>query len=172
MLFTNHMLAGALLGRVVRKPGAAFAAGLASHVVMDVLPHWGRWDEAELLRVARVDGLVALALSTGAVAGAGGTRSSTIAAMAGAGLLDLDKPGRHFVGRSPFPRVVDRWHAWIQVDAERRTRWWAEAVAAGTLAAALAQTRRRTVTVGPEPRARRGPAALGSRRPSRRRSSP
>ncbi len=142
MLFTNHMLAGALLGRLLPRPGAAFAVGVGTHVAMDVLPHWGDWDDEELLRVARVDGLVALAVAAWSVrAVPTANRAATVAGMAGAGLLDLDKPSRHFLGRSPFPAVVDAWHARIQVDAESRRRWWVEGLAAAALGAALAATR-------------------------------
>ena len=36
------------------------------------------------------------------------------AGIAGACLIDMDKPGRHFLGRSPFPAAVDRFHGRIQ----------------------------------------------------------
>ena len=41
-------------------------------------------------------------------------RTATVAAMAGATLLDADKPVMHFFGRNPFPRVVRRIHARAQ----------------------------------------------------------
>jgi hypothetical protein len=139
VLFTTHLLAGALIGRGGLPAPVAFAAGVASHVAMDVLPHWGRWDDDELLRVARVDGLTALAVA-GLVlrSSPAGRRASVAAGMAGAGLLDLDKPGRHFFGRSPFPRPVDEAHARIQ-SGERRHRWWVDAAATVGLALALAR---------------------------------
>ena len=138
MLFTNHMLAGALVGRVVARPSLAFGAGVASHVAMDVVPHWGDWDDAELLRVARVDGLVALAAAVHALRSTPAeSRAAVLAGMAGAGLLDLDKPGRHFFGVSPFPPAVDAWHARIQQGRESRRRWWVEVVGALALATAV-----------------------------------
>jgi hypothetical protein len=140
VLFTNHMLAGALVGRYARRPAAAFPVGVASHVLMDVVPHWGDWDDPELLRVARVDGLVALAVAVHAVRSTPPHhRAAVLAGMTGAGLLDLDKPGRHFFGVSPFPRRVDAWHARIQHGRESRTRWWVEVIGALALTAALSR---------------------------------
>ena len=43
VLLTNHVLSGALIGALARRPAAAFAAGMASHFVLDALPHWGNW---------------------------------------------------------------------------------------------------------------------------------
>ncbi len=36
---TTHALVGALVGTLVRRPGAALIAGVASHAVLDVIPH-------------------------------------------------------------------------------------------------------------------------------------
>jgi hypothetical protein len=139
VLFTTHLLAGALIGRSVGGAPTAFTAGVASHVAMDVLPHWGRWDDDELLRVARVDGLTALAVAALVLRQApAGRRARVAAGMAGAGLLDLDKPARHFFRRSPFPRAVDEAHARIQ-SGERRHRWCVDATATVGLAVALAR---------------------------------
>ena len=141
MLFTTHLLAGALIGRVTPSAPAAFAAGVASHVAMDSVPHWGRWDDDELLRVARVDGLVALAASLAILGAAPNERRFGVAAgMAGAGLLDLDKPSRHFFGRSPFPSAVDAAHEAIQT-GERRHRWWIDATATAALLLAMRRLR-------------------------------
>jgi len=41
-------------------------------------------------------------------------RTATVTAMAGAVLLDLDKPFLYFVGFDPFPLVVQRLHRQIQ----------------------------------------------------------
>jgi hypothetical protein len=41
-------------------------------------------------------------------------RPATIAGMAGAVLLDLDKPLLHFFGWNPFPRVIQRFHDRVQ----------------------------------------------------------
>ena len=39
MMATPHMLAGAAIGRVLRRPWLAWPAALASHFVLDVIPH-------------------------------------------------------------------------------------------------------------------------------------
>jgi hypothetical protein len=41
-------------------------------------------------------------------------RTATVAAMAGAVLLDLDKPVEHFLGWKPFPAAVRRLHGRVQ----------------------------------------------------------
>lgn len=117
MFITNHALAGAAIGLVLRRPVMAFAAGIASHVAMDLCLHWGDedldWDG--FVEVARVDGTLGLAVSAAALAAAPcRARPAVAAAIAGACLVDLDKPGRHFFGRSPFPALVDRFHGRIQ----------------------------------------------------------
>ena len=59
----------------------------------------------------------------------------------------MDKPGRHFVGRSPFPAVVDRFHRRIQ--NEHPVGGLVEASAVAGLAAtvgALAFRARRAAT--------------------------
>ncbi len=140
MLVTNHVLSGALIGAVTRRPGVAFAAGIASHFVLDAVPHWGDWgdDNSLFMRVAVRDGLVGLAvMGTLAAVAPPRVRSAVIAGMAGAALPDLDKPSRVFFGRSPFPRVVDKFHGAIQREA--RGRFPMEvAVGAGFAAATIA----------------------------------
>lgn len=148
MFVTNHALAGAALGLVLRRPVAAATAGVASHLAMDMVHHWGKpdidWDS--FVRVARVDGAVALTI-TAAVAALtpARARSSALAGLAGACAVDLDKAGRHFVGRSPFPAPVDRLHNRIQNESpvgHRVEALWAAGLAAG-LTALLAGVRGR-----------------------------
>jgi hypothetical protein len=141
---TSHALAGASIGLLVRRPVPAFVAGVASHVAMDLFPHYGNpaisWDD--FIKLAKVDGTVGLGVI--AVVAATAPRDRRIAALAGiagASLMDMDKPGRHFFGRSPFPRAVDRFHRRIQNESPRRR--WVEATAAATLAAVLALVLRR-----------------------------
>jgi hypothetical protein len=43
MLVTNHVLSGALIGAVVRRPLPAFTLGVASHFALDTVPHWGKF---------------------------------------------------------------------------------------------------------------------------------
>ncbi len=140
MLFTTHLCTGALLGRHLG-PAAAFAAGLVSHLAMDRVPHWGNPDPPAFLRAARVDGLAALAVAVLLWRTAPpGMRTATFAGMTGAGLPDLDKPGRHFVGRSPFPAAFDRFHAGIQAGREAPGLLWTDALATAAVLTALAWT--------------------------------
>ena len=138
MFITNHALAGAAIGAVVRRPVPAFVAGVVSHVVMDLTLHFGErdmeWDE--FLKLARVDGTIGLAVTAAVAATApASVRRSALAGLAGACLIDLDKPGRHFFGRSPFPHVVDRFHHRIQNEAPQGG--WVEAATAVALLAAV-----------------------------------
>ncbi len=135
MLLTNHVLSGALIGALARRPAAAFAAGAASHFALDAVPHWGDWgSRRRFLRVARADGLASLALAGAFTAAAPpGRRLSVLAGIAGAALPDADKPAREWFGRSPFPRAVDRFHGAIQHEAAGRAP--AELLAAAAFAA-------------------------------------
>jgi hypothetical protein len=144
VFITNHVLAGAALGLIARRPGAAFLAGVASHVALDMVLHWGDpqrgWDH--LVGVARVDGTVGLGLSAALVAAApAAARPAVAAGIAGGCIVDMDKPGRHFLGRSPFPAAVDRLHGRIQ--REHPVGWLVEAAAGAALAAAIAPLQRR-----------------------------
>ena len=154
MLVTNHVLAGAAIGALVKRPLPALALGVVSHVAMDVIPHWGL-DHADrqgdvmrnpkFLRVAYRDGFAGLAAMGAAFGLARGRRLPVLAGMVGAALLDLDKPSKHFLGTSPFPRAVDKFHADIQEGREHAHKMGQElAVAAGlaVLVAGLCIARR------------------------------
>jgi hypothetical protein len=136
VLLTNHVLSGALVGALARRPLTAFGVGVASHFVLDAVPHWGDWGSpSRFLRVAVPDGLVSLAL-IGAFAAASPPerRLAVVAGMAGAALPDIDKPTTLWFGWSPFPAAVDRFHSGIQREA--RGRFPLELLAAGTFACA------------------------------------
>jgi hypothetical protein len=144
MFITNHALAGAAIGLVVPGPGPAFVAGVASHLAMDMVLHWGgdiEWDD--FVRVARVDGTVGLGVAGLALATAvpALARPAVAAGIAGACLIDMDKPSRHFFGRSPFPAAFDRFHGRIQ--RERPIGLVVEAATAAALAAGLVALGRR-----------------------------
>jgi len=121
MFVTNHVLSGVVIGRLLhRHPVAAFIVGVGSHLALDKVPHWGcnmrTADGRQLfLHYAKRDGLLGL-MTMAAAAGAVDrrTRTATVAAMAGAALLDADKPVIHYFGRNPFPKVVRRVHARAQ----------------------------------------------------------
>jgi hypothetical protein len=138
MLVTNHVLAGAAIGAVLhRRPSLAFAAGVASHLAMDSLPHWGlpRVPESHalFLEVAKRDGVAGLTGIALLAGPARGIRSGVLAGIAGATILDVDKPARHFFDRNPVPAPIQGFHERIQREAPHRMR--AEmAIAAGLLA--------------------------------------
>ena len=122
MLLTNHVLSGALIGALSRRPLPAFAAGVASHFVLDAIPHWGQWgSRSEFLHVAVCDGLVSLA-TMGAFTAVSppDRRLAVLAGMAGAALPDLDKPTLLWFGWSPWPGPVNRFHMGIQRESRRR----------------------------------------------------
>ncbi|MGH8890740.1 MAG: hypothetical protein ACRDV3_13415 [Acidothermaceae bacterium] len=138
MLITNHVLAGALIGFAARRrPFVAALVGCASHFVLDSMPHWGTDDEQRFNRVAIVDGIGGLAV-IGLIARTvpRARRFAVLAGIFGSCLPDLDKPADMFYSRSPFPEVVDRFHAAVQREAPHRLPQ--EVRVAGALAAALA----------------------------------
>lgn len=120
MLITNHVLSGALVGLAADNPGTAMGVGVASHFALDLIPHFGVDDE-HLMRVAVPDGLIGLAV-IGVIAAKTPPeqRIRALAGIFGACVPDLDKPGRQFFDRSPFPAWFDRFHASIQTESLRR----------------------------------------------------
>jgi hypothetical protein len=137
---TNHVLSGVLIGRALEgRPVAAFVAGVGSHLVLDSVPHWS-CDKTEdgyhqrFLLAAKRDGVLGLAtMAAAAIAVDRRARLSTVAAMAGAVFLDLDKPLLHFIGVNPFPWPVRRLHSWVQNESPQGMR---NEVVFGVLAAA------------------------------------
>ncbi len=121
MLITNHVVAGAVVGALAPGPVSAFAVGVASHLAMDALPHWGHPDYDVFLKVAVVDGLVGLAtMATLARAASPERRVAVVAGMLGSCFPDADKPCTLFFGGSPFPGWVDEVHKRIQNEARER----------------------------------------------------
>ena len=122
MLVTNHVLSGAILGHTAQSAPVAFAAGVVSHLALDAVPHWGDTRPIrDLLHVAVPDGLLGLGVMAAATAASPrGRRTRVLAGMAGAALLDLDKPSQLFFGFSPFPRSVDAVHGSIQRESPGR----------------------------------------------------
>lgn len=136
MLVTNHVLSGAVVGALAGNPLLAFPLGVLSHLALDATPHWGRWEtRAEFLRIARTDGLTGLAaMAALAAAAEPRQRTAVIAGMVGAALPDLNKPGKLFFGRSPFPARFDALHRRIQDGAAGR--FWSHEVPSGVVFAA------------------------------------
>jgi hypothetical protein len=143
VLITNHVLSGALVGRVARGPASAFGLGFVSHFVLDAIPHWGNGkDIGDNLGVAVVDGLVGLAAMAGVYATtARADRVRVLAGMTGACLPDLDKPSQVFFGRSPFPGRFDLFHGAIQTESPGRMTQEVLVALAGAVTVAL-HTRR------------------------------
>ena len=120
MLITNHVLSGALIGLVAPDVSRAFGRGFVSHFALDAVPHFGV-DDAHLMRVAVPDGLTGLAVIAVLARATPQHRLLTmLSGIAGACVPDLDKPGRQFFGRSPFPSWFDRAHGAIQPESARR----------------------------------------------------
>ena len=135
MLITNHVLSGAVIGAVAPDVRQAVSLGFLSHFVLDGLPHFGV-DDAHLMKVAVPDGLLGLAAI--GVIGRATPRdrmAPVLAGIVGACLPDLDKPGRQFFDRSPFPRWFDAVHARIQ--DEEVHRFTVEIAAAAVFSVAL-----------------------------------
>jgi hypothetical protein len=148
VLLTNHVLSGALIGALSRRPVPAFAAGVASHFALDAMPHWGQWrSRRRFLHVAVPDGLISLA-AMGAFAAVSppDRRLAVLAGMTGAALPDMDKPTKLWFGWSPWPGPVNRFHTRIQHEAPRRAH--VELLAAGAFGcAALVALRRPRVAL-------------------------
>lgn len=152
MLISTHVLSGAMVGRVLGRPGAALLTGVASHLALDRLPHWGQgggWPPADMddatYRIAVLDGLIGLALIAAALrVAAPGQRPQVLAGIVGACLPDLDKPGRRFLGRSPWPERFDRFHVCLQVGVEspHRLRQDVLVAAAGAVGVLVVLSRR------------------------------
>ncbi|MGA8210592.1 MAG: hypothetical protein WB441_03305 [Nocardioidaceae bacterium] len=146
MLVTNHVLSGAMIGHALRRPTAAFTAGVLSHLLLDSVPHWGvDRPIRELLHVAVPDGLIGAGVM-GVITAAtpAPRRGAVLAGMAGAALLDLDKPSMLFFGFSPFPPAVDDVHLRLQRESPRRMPQEVLVGLAGTLAVALLTRRARS----------------------------
>ena len=121
MFVTNHVLSGVVIGRLLeRHPVAAFVAGVGSHLALDMVPHWGcgmngSLDSPLYLRYAKRDGLLGLVVMMSAAGAVDRhARPATLAAIAGAALLDIDKPALYFWQRNPFPLWVQRIHTMVQ----------------------------------------------------------
>jgi hypothetical protein len=128
MFVSNHVLAGGAIGLALRrKPTTAFAVGVASHLAMDMVPHWGagcgEGATDRFMKACYIDGSVGLAALAGIAAVSG--RRARIAALAGAlgaAALDADKPSEFFFGRHCFPDAVNRFHGAIQRESPEHLR--------------------------------------------------
>jgi hypothetical protein len=146
MFITNHVLAGAIAGSVFRRrPVAAFTLGFATHVAMDRTPHWGnpQLGRDGFYTVAKRDGCLGLATVALVTVAGVPPRRALLAGMAGAAILDSDKPGEFFFGVNPLPKWLDRIHKEIQRESPEgmRTEVAAGVALAGVATALLARAR-------------------------------
>lgn len=141
MLITNHVLAGAVIGWVAPSVAAGGTLGFVSHFVLDAAPHFAV-DPEHLLRIAVPDGLLGLAVIAVVISRTPpDRRRRVLAGITGGCLPDMDKPGRQFFGRSPYPGWFDDFHGWIQPESARL--FPVEVAAATVLVGALAALGRR-----------------------------
>jgi hypothetical protein len=125
MFITNHVLAGTIAGAAFRRrPALAFCAGLATHIAMDMTPHWGdkTLDEDGFIAIAKRDGVLGLAAIAVATATGVPPRTALLAGIAGAAILDSDKPCEYFFGFNPWPDWLDRFHMRIQRESPEGIR--------------------------------------------------
>jgi hypothetical protein len=138
MFITNHVLAGTLAGTALRRrPVLAFAVGFATHVAMDMTPHWGNpsLERDGFYAVAKRDGILGLGVLALVTAAGVPPRTALLAGIAGAAVLDSDKPAEFFFGFNPFPRWLNEFHGRIQRESPEGMR---TEVVAGVALAAIA----------------------------------
>jgi hypothetical protein len=152
VLLTNHVLSGALIGALARRPAPAFALGVASHFALDAVPHWGDWGSIRrFLQVAVPDGLISLAaMGTLTALAPAERRPAVLAGMIGAALPDVDKPSKLWFGFTPWGRAVDEFHQRIQPEASGRAH--IELLAAACFGTAAVAALRRSPAPGRSPR--------------------
>lgn len=147
MFITNHVLAGTLAGTALRRrPVLAFAVGFATHVAMDMTPHWGNptLDRDGFYAVAKRDGIVGLGVLALVTAAGMPPRAALLAGIAGAAVLDADKPAEYLLGINPFPRWLNQFHHNIQRESPEGIRTEVVAgVALAAMSAAVLVRRRR-----------------------------
>lgn len=100
MLATNHVLAGTAIGLTISNPIVSIPLALTSHIIMDLIPHWGKFpDEKSYLRVARFDGLLLLSIFFMLYLFLPDRPIHVITTAFAALFFDLDKPFEHFFGK-------------------------------------------------------------------------
>lgn len=140
MFVTNHVLAGALIGRAMaRHPVGAFAVGVVTHFAMDACPHYGDGAASitspEFIRVARCDGCAGLsAMALAAGLSPRRSRRAVVAGMLGGAVVDSDKPCEYFFGWNPWPEWWNALHKRVQNEQPHRLP---HEVAVGALLAVL-----------------------------------
>lgn len=140
MMVTTHAALGALIGRYTKTPGRAALLGVASHLLLDSIPHWGTREKASFLTVARIDGIaMATVATTLTLLTPARYRLQVAAGIFGAILPDLEKPVHHLLDLPLFPRQVTHFLGKIQQGREKPHRLPAETLAAITTTYAAAR---------------------------------
>ena len=146
MFITNHVLAGALAGTASARAArcSRSCVGFATHVAMDMTPHWGNPTIGRdgFFAVAKRDGI--LGLGVVALVTAAGRAAAHRAAGRDRRRGDARRrqAGEFFFGFNPLPRWLDRFHKRIQRESPEGMR---TEVAAGV---ALADDRGRGAGAG------------------------
>jgi hypothetical protein len=151
MFITNHVLAGTLAGTALRRrPLLAFGLGVATHVAMDITPHWGNptLERDGFFAVAKRDGVLGLGVVAVVAAAGVPPRTALLAGIAGAALLDADKPCEFFFGFNPWPKWLDDFHKRIQQESPEGIRTEVvTGIALAALSAVVLARRRRLAGV-------------------------
>jgi hypothetical protein len=142
MFATTHVVTGAVIGRLVKRPAAAFGLGILSHLALDALPHWGMditvpGARRRFLAIAVTDGLTLSAVL--AVLVRRGRPTAEVTGALGALLLDMDKPTKELGVEQLWPDWLHHAHIDIQV-WEAPHRWPIDATVALASLAYLART--------------------------------
>ena len=118
MLASTHALVGAVIGISSKNNTQAVTYGVASHFILDSIPHWGGVGSYEtFLKVAVPDGLTVLALTALVYKKTPShIRNRTLLGLVGAVFPDLDKPSVLFFKRNPFPKKIQKFHESIQTE--------------------------------------------------------
>ncbi|MFH1150869.1 MAG: hypothetical protein V1748_10400, partial [Actinomycetota bacterium] len=110
MHWTTHVVIGGALGYLIERPLPAFAAGFASHMLMDVAPHYDPESEISYV-VDAAGGLAVLAViaASGTVRRADARRSALFGAL-GSGLPDAELLAKVWDRQYPFEDYRLPWH--------------------------------------------------------------
>lgn len=118
MLLTNHTLTGALIALTVNNPVLAAPLATASHFALDSLPHFGirgmSFKERRGFMIGFADASVSLAMYITLIALMPQNFVLITAGMFFAALPDLFYIPDILWGKRYDPKVVQRFHHWIQ----------------------------------------------------------
>lgn len=119
MFASTHAVFGAVLGNLATSNTKAFTSGLASHFVLDAIPHWGGVKSHKtFLKIAVIDGIAVLGITYYLYRTTPSEeKSRTLLGLIGAVFPDLNKPSILFFKHNPFPEPIQKFHSGIQTEA-------------------------------------------------------